>query len=214
MWKVLPKFLLFKAIFFVFFIVVIFTLSINKFDASANGSFAYAIELSSIIILGFLVFVWILAKWLWKPLWTIPKLDNILNHKVCPDLNGEWSGVIISNFPGQGSQSNTKVKMKIEADFLGFSLFLNSEDGYSKSSVVQSEIYKDPKTGIYYLSYIFEAEVHLPKKNDDRLFDGAARLEVIYLEDQQLKLKGTYWTNRAWQRNLNTAGIIELTRNT
>jgi len=206
MWKVLPKFFLFKTIFFGFFIVVTFI--------SIDRSFANAIELSSIIILGFMAFVLVLAKWLWKPLWSIPKLDNILNRKVCPDLNGEWSGVVISNFPGQGSQSHTKVKMKIEADFLGFSLFLNSEDGYSKSSVVQSEIYKDPKTGIYYLSYIFEAEVHLPKQNDDRLFDGAARLEVIHLEDQQLKLKGTYWTNRAWQRNLNTAGIIELTRNT
>ncbi len=101
--------------------------------------------------------------------------------------------------------------MTISADFLGFDIKLISDDNYQRSTVVQSEIYKDPRDNNYYVSYIFESVVDQPLSSDDSKFDGAAKLSVRF-EDDGLKLVGTYWTNRAYQRGLNTAGTIELIR--
>jgi hypothetical protein len=101
------------------------------------------------------------------------------------------------------------VELIIRADLFGVSLALRSLDGYQESQVIQSELYRDPRTGTFYLSYIFEASVPIPQKTDDRVFDGASKLEIIINEENTV-LKGTYWTNRAWQRGLNTAGLISM----
>lgn len=128
-----------------------------------------------------------------------------------PNLNGIWEGTIQSNYLGEDGESTTKaVTLIIDADVFGFNVILNSDDNYQSSKVVQSEIYKDPRTNTFYLSYIFEAEVPIPEETDDRLFEGAAKLEVIMVDNSTL-LKGTYWTNRAWQRK-NTAGVITAKR--
>ena len=66
-------------------------------------------------------------------------------------------------------------------------------------------------TKCFYLSYIFEAHVPAPQATDDRMFEGAAKLEVVFDADDT-ELKGTYWTNRAWQRGLNTAGTMTASR--
>jgi hypothetical protein len=137
-------------------------------------------------------------------------LGNILNIKVCPDLNGKWSGYIVSSFKDDSGKAITKqVEMDIAADFLGFDIKLRSKDNYQRSTVVQSEIYKDTRDGIFYVSYIFESVVDLPKETDDSKFDGAAKLAVRF-DDNEITLIGTYWTNRAWQRGDNTAGTIRL----
>lgn len=205
MWNVLPKFFLVKTIFSTFFLLIVVIIFSNT-----KNDFAEAIQLSSVCTLGFLFFIFTLAKWLWKPLWKIPKIGNILNRNICPDLNGSWTGRIESSFVVNGSRTSKDVIVEIKADFFGFTITLRSADNYSTSKVVQSEIYKDPRTGTFYISYIFQAEVHLPEASDDKCFEGAARLEVIFLEDNKLELQGTYWTNRAWQRNQNTAGMILL----
>lgn len=51
----------------------------------------------------------------------------------------------------------------------------------------------------------------IPKKTDDRSFEGTAKLEII-VDSQDTILKGTYWANRAWQRGQNTAGILTIKR--
>lgn len=207
MWNVLPKFALFKTIFTAFFLFTAIVILSN-----AKNDFTEVIKLSSVCTLGFLLFILALGKWLWKPVWKIPKIGNLVNRHICPDLNGRWSGTIESNFLLNGSRTVKDVTMEIKADFFGFSIVLNAKDNYSNSKVVQSEIYKDPRTGTYYISYIFQAEVPLPQASDDKCFEGAARLEVMYLDNNELTLKGTYWTNRAWQRNQNTAGMILLSK--
>ena len=74
---------------------------------------------------------------------------------------------------------------------------------------MQSEILKDPRDDTFYLSYIYEAVVDQPKATDDSKFDGAARLDVRF-ENGEVQLVGKYWTNRGWQRNMQTAGTISL----
>lgn len=156
--------------------------------------------------------VWVLAKWGWLLFWHIPGLKNILNKKVCPNLNGQWQGKIYSTHKDEsGNQKIKVVNMNIKADFLGFDIFFDSADKYQESSVVQSEIYKDERNGKFSISYIFESIVPHPEPTDDSKFDGAAKL-MISFEKDEIILKGTYWTNRAWQRGLQTAGRIELKR--
>ena len=116
--------------------------------------------------------------------------------------------LVKSNYRDENGEPITKdVLLNIRADLFGFNVSLKSKDGYQESKVVQSEIYKDPRANTFYLSYIFEASVPIPEETDDRMFEGAAKLEVVFT-DEGKELKGTYWTNRAWQRRKNTAGMI------
>ncbi|GAA0786759.1 MULTISPECIES: hypothetical protein [Pseudomonadati] len=217
MWKVLPKFGLFKALAFVFSILLLSTVIIllGDTDFVVTLSINNLIEVSaysgaaSIIFLGI---IWLLAKWGWKAIWHIPKLGDLLDKNVCPNLNGKWSGHVVSSFKDeQGNPIEKQVEMEIKADFIGFDIRLKSLDNYQRSTVVQSEIYKDPRDGNFYVSYIFESIVPKPLSTDDSKFDGAAKLSVCF-EANKISLVGTYWTNRAWQRDNSTAGYITLRR--
>ncbi len=213
MWKVFPKLGLLKLVFFIFsvlFFAAIILFVSPKITGNTIGwvDFDSALKLSTPVTLIFLSIIFILGKWGWLAFWKFPILGGLLNKLVCPDLNGEWQGVVQSNYHDENGKPITKeVLLNIKADLFGFNVSLKSKDGYQESKVVQSEIYKDPRTSIFYLSYIFEAYVPIPEETDDRMFEGAAKLEVVFT-DEGTVLKGTYWTNRAWQRRKNTAGMI------
>lgn len=215
MWKVFPKLGLLKFLFGTFSALFLSAL-ILLFSIKTNGSilswgrFGAAFELAMPVTIAFIVLIFVIGKWGWLLIWKCPGLGSIMNKSVCPNLNGTWKGTIQSNYLGQdGNPVSKAVTLNITADIFGFKVSLNSDDNYQNSKVVQSEIYKDLRTNTFYLSYIFEAEVLIPEETDDRLFEGAAKLEVIMV-DNSTQLRGTYWTNRAWQRRLNTAGMIRL----
>jgi hypothetical protein len=217
MWKVLPRVGLVKAIAFLFatlFLSVIL-IFLGDDNYSLNLSFNNLLEVAAHatgISLIFSFFIWLIAKWGWKGIWFIPKLDNLLNKHVCPNLNGKWVGQITSTFKDENGDSVSKtVEMSISADFIGFDIRLRSLDQYQRSTVVQSEIFKDTRNGNFYISYLFESVIDQPLPTDDSKFDGAAKLAVRF-EENNILLVGTYWTNRAWQRGQNTAGKIELRR--
>lgn len=218
MWKVLPLLGLMKFIFAAFSalllaVLILFIDSTPKPDISLSwDDFGQVFELASFVTICFIVIVFIIGKWVWIVFWRMPWLNNILNKTVCPDLNGTWSGYIESNYlDNEGRRTKKDVELKVKADFFGFSIMLKSLDGYQSSKVVQSAIYRDPRTSTFYISYIYEADVPIPEETDDRYFEGAGKLEVK-LDDGLIMLEGTYWTNRAWQRKKNTAGIIKLKR--
>lgn len=194
MWKLLPISLIIK-----FYIVVLFIVFFT-INSIPEWGLLKVIEISSFLSLGIM---FLLAKWGWKFLWKNKFID--LNQVICPDLNGSWEGNICSNY----SNEEKKVKVKIEVDFLTFKMFLISEDNYSESSVISSQLYKDNRTDIIYLYYMFEGQVPNPEKTDEASFDGAGKLKVKY-ENGSFGLEGTYWTNRAYQNNHNTAGRIDL----
>jgi hypothetical protein len=217
MWKVFPKLGMLKLLFLVFSVLFISSLILFVSPRISNNplgwiDFSSALKLSTPVTFVFLSIVYLVGKWGWLAFWKCPVLGDILDKSVCPNLNGEWRGVVQSNYQGKDETQVSKgVLLHIEANLFGFNVSLKSNDGYQESKVVQSEIYKDSRTNTFYLSYIFEAYVPIPEESDDRMFEGAAKLEVVN-SDAGTELKGTYWTNRAWQRGKNTAGMIMLSR--
>jgi len=219
MWKVFPKFgmlkiilLIFSALFLSSLILLLKPVIVGDSSLSWDN-FGVALGLATPVTMIFIGIIYSIGKWVWIPIWKIPLLKKVLNTTLCPNLNGIWLGEIESNFKdNDGNGIKKEVELEIKADLFGFDISLRSKDDYQSSKVVQSEIYKDPRTGVFYISYIFESNVPIPKELDDRVFDGAAKLEVKF-EDNKIILKGIYWTNRAWQRKQNTAGIITVCKN-
>lgn len=213
MWKVFPKLGLLKAVLFLFS-AIYFGLLLIYFDkpfgvgAVNIDDFKKALSVSTPATLIFMAIIFFVGKVGWLLFWRMPFLGPVLNKNVCPDLNGTWSGVVESNFEGSSLEN---VEMEIKCNLFGFDVNLKSIDEYQRSVVVQSDIYRDPRTYLFYLSYIFQAIVPFPEDTDDRTFEGAAILE-IQIDQYRSTLSGTYWTNRAWQRKRNTAGRIRLSR--
>ena len=218
MWKVLPRLGILKILLLIFlalFLTVLILILSPSDDVNLIpwSEFGTAFELASPVTIIFLTFTYVLGKWGWLVFWKLPLLGGVLNKYICPNLNGVWTGQIESNYLDKNGNNTVKdVELIIKADLFGFNISQYSLDGYQNSKVIQSEITKDSRTGTFYLSYIFESIVPIPEKTDDRAFDGAGRLEVIFNKEKTI-LKGTYWTNRAWQRKQNTAGIITVTQN-
>jgi hypothetical protein len=219
MWQVLPKFGVFKI---TAFILAVITTSFFIWSTEgwlglvsffSDGGPGELLRVITPIVLSFLGVIWFLGAIAWKLVWKLPLFGGLLNQKVCPNLNGVWQGFTESTHKDvNGNRVTTPVEMTINATFFGFRIEFRSLDEYQKSKVVQSEIYKDPRDGSFQVSYIFEAEVEDPKPTDDSKFDGAAKLKVQYFKDKDLELSGVYWTNRAWQRGMQTAGKIRLSR--
>ena len=216
MWKVFPKIGLLKVLFSIFSALfltgLILVVGSNQGAGLTWDDFGSAFRLATPITLIFIGFIYVAGKWGWLILWKAPFLGRIMHTYVCPNLNGKWLGKIHSSYKDIDGNNVTKdVELTIKADIFGFDISLRSSDGYQDSKIIQSELYKDPRTNTFYLSYIFEGSVPIPEESDDRLFEGAAKLEII-VSSEDTVLKGTYWTNRAWQRGKNTAGILTITR--
>ena len=220
MWKVLPKFALLKIGFLIFGIFLTTGLiwvgeglpGVRVFFSGKK--FSELLEITTPVLIVFATTVWLFASFVWKWIWSIPGLSGLLDRKVCPNLNGTWAGYIEAKYTdeqGDPMQIRKEVEMVIEATFLGFDISLRSVDGYQRSSVIQSDIFKDPRNGAFYLSYVFESIVDQPKPMDDSKFDGAGKLHVKFSKNG-IELVGVYWTNRAWQRGMQTAGTISLSR--
>ena len=214
MWEVFPKIGLLKVIFSAFSALLLAGLMLvigpNQGSGIAWDGFASAFKLAAPITLLFIGIVYVIGKWGWMIIWKAPLVGKMMHASVCPDLNGKWFGTATYK-DNEGNSVNKNVKVTIKADIFGFNISLHSSDGYQDSKVIQSKLYKDPRINTFYLSYIFEASVPIPEKTDDRSFEGAAKLEII-VDSQDTILKGTYWTNRAWQRGQNTAGILTVKR--
>ncbi|WP_185233780.1 Cap15 family cyclic dinucleotide receptor domain-containing protein [Teredinibacter franksiae] len=216
MWKVFPKVGLLKVLFSIFsalfLTVLIIVVGGDQGAGLTWGDFGAAFRLATPITLIFIGFIYVVGKWGWLFLWKAPILGRVMHASVCPNLNGKWLGKIQSSYrDADGNNAAKDVELTIKADIFGFDISLRSSDGYQDSKVIQSELYKDPRTNTFYLSYIFEASVPIPDESDDRAFEGAAKLEIIVSAEDTV-LKGTYWTNRAWQRGKNTAGVLTITR--
>ncbi len=216
MWKAFPKIALWKTMFFIYSIFIITALTSLFSEPLESGltwhNFYSSLKTVSKVSIPFLIFIYCLGKWGWLVLWKSPLLGKVVNEALCPNLNGVWAGAIQSNFPMNKGEVLTKdVQLRIKADLFGMKIQLESNDGYQTSKVTHFDIHKDPKTEVFYLTYIYEGYVPIPSELDDRVYQGAATLEIID-PSGDAKLKGTYWTNRAWQRKQNTAGVITLSK--
>jgi len=78
----------------------------------------------------------------------------------------------------------------------------------SHTEVVGAIIRQNPDSKEFELFYVFQGRVDKPEPTDDQFFYGAAVLDVIRDGGRVRELRGHYWTNRGWQRGLNTAGHV------
>jgi len=166
---------------------------------------------------------------IWRLLWLVPYFQ-----RRAPPLDGEWSGVVASNWSvverlkEAAKQSGAPaldvdalatplpdlvevpVTVKIRTTFARIYLELESaDDRYQISTLKAVELRPATDAGDAVLSYVFEGRVLNPKAGDVGCFDGAATLSLRAQSGRGgLAMVGPTWTNRSWNRGLNTAGIL------
>ena len=135
---------------------------------------------------------------------------------VFPDLAGEWVGELRSNWPriaARGSENVGDIELlsrparaTITTTLFTVCMELDTDDRYSNSKTLSSTLSKDPITGKVIVYYVYENTTLDPKAIDLPSHYGAAML-TLRRERDHLVLDGPYWTNRAWNLGLNTAGV-------
>jgi hypothetical protein len=169
---------------------------------------------------------------LWRLLWLFPWFQ-----RKAPPLDGVWTGVVTSNRSIQEvvkeaakqagasavdvdavgidlpALTEVKVTAVLRTSFVGITLELESAgDRYQTSSLKVVEMKPATDGSSASLHYIFEGRVLNPRPGDVSCFDGAASLTIRKDDQGMLYMEGPTWTNRAWTRGLNTAGLIHITR--
>jgi hypothetical protein len=141
-----------------------------------------------------------------------------------PDIDGTWVGEVNSNWPrvrqrlsGEGvfleevPLQKVPVSVHIKARLLTVTMKLESEGSYSRSETLGVQLSRDPVSGSDRLVYVFKNDTRMAKPTDDSSHLGAGSLDVVRV-GKRIELQGSYWTNRAWPKGLNTAGAISLRR--
>jgi hypothetical protein len=141
---------------------------------------------------------------------------------VIPDIDGPWSGKTSSNWPRiqtRGSvDPNTSmelplqdvpVEVRIKARLLNVIVTLVSENRYSESETLCVRMRRDHETGSDQIVYVYKNRTRNPKPTDEQFHMGGGCLDIVR-HRRTIELLGVYWTNRNWQRGINTAGTITL----
>jgi hypothetical protein len=165
------------------------------------------------------------ATWApWRIIWA---LFPALNDKLFPDLNGVWQGTTQSNWPIIAAQAGlvekpnvsatsesalrlqeNKITLTITASFFTFRIRARLH-GTSAQSLSLTESITLDRHGRYELAYIYRQATPIPEATDESSHDGAA---VLHADMDKLELNGVYWTRRRWQEGLNTAGLLNVKR--
>lgn len=148
----------------------------------------------------------------------ICKLPWVKNY--FPPIDGEWQVVIRSNWnvlrqlvgEAKGEALFSKEgKVTITSRLFSVQMKFQSNDKYSKSSTTMVGVRRDPEHGTIELNYCYHNATRNPNVTDSGCHYGAARVEV-HEDSGQVSLEGEYWTNRNWNKGLNTAGLITFER--
>ncbi|MFY1664530.1 hypothetical protein [Pseudomonas sp. Pseu.R1] len=150
-----------------------------------------------------------------------PKLCCLpLIRKFFPPIDGVWQVTIRSNWnmvgqlvgrPADEALFVKQGKITITSRLFSVRMKFQSLDKYSKSSTTVVGIRRDPEHGTIELNYSYVNVTRNPEATDSGHHHGSARVEV-HDEEDGLKLDGDYWTNRNWNKGLNTAGLISFER--
>ena len=152
----------------------------------------------------------IVGKWLWSPIAQIPGFGE----HYYPDISGIWEGYVHSNWinPETGKTLEPiPLKVEIKQNFFSIQMHLISKNRYTESHTVIAWPQSNSELGIHRLWYLFISHVRSPNPDDSSSHEGAAVLNLTKVNDS-IELQGTYWTNRNWWKNKNTAGSINLKR--
>ncbi len=139
-----------------------------------------------------------------------------------PDLDGEWIGLIDSNWAQIQARNDQNAlvqpttpvaaKITIIARLFFIRINLESLNKYSSSKTVVVKISKDDEDKTISLKYVYENTTLMPQATDSARHQGAACLDLKKDDTGVDILEGVYWTNRNWHNALNTAGKITLRR--
>lgn len=161
------------------------------------------------ILLGFLL-IFVIGKTILILIRKLPKEIHLMFYKsIFPDINGTWSGSISSNWEQNATQTNKQVSVAIKHDLFITTMSFISEDGLTSSELVMSKIERDTRLNKFKLYYLFDALTPQHEKTDERSHHGAACLTINF-DKEPPEMNGTYWTDRNWRTNQNTAGEIHL----
>lgn len=143
-----------------------------------------------------------------------------LVRKYFPPIDGEWLVTIRSNWnvvrqlvgqPVGEVLFSKQGKISINSRLFSVRMKFQSDDKYSKSSTTVVGVRRDPEHGSVELNYSYHNVTHNPEVTDSGCHYGSARVEV-HDEKNVITLDGEYWTNRNWNKGLNTAGLIAFER--
>ena len=176
----------------------------------------------------------ILLSPVWRRLW---KLLPSLNQWIFPDLSGEWEFAVESNWSrlvylcdaADGKQAAFDIRtvdesslppllttptMKAVIKQSWLSIDMEVTNPNSNSPIQQSHtVFIEPKRGIgserHSIFYVFRQENKMASITDERSFYGAARLTW---NPEKGILEGIMWTHRSWERGINTAAHVTMTR--
>lgn len=147
--------------------------------------------------------------------------------KLFPPIDGEWQGVLDSNFAliaqrdpelvGTNLASQpTEARLLIRARLLAvtmqlWSRKLNSDGPYLESDTLIVGATREGTDRHLRLTYVFRAQARTYLPTDSELHHGAALLDMEEGGGKQV-LRGTYWTDRNWRAARNTAGTARFER--
>lgn len=147
------------------------------------------------------LFTLVFSRWAWT-MWPVRALGLVQ----VPDLDGEWSGQIISSYDEESSdETGTPVEATIEQSWRRITVEFETEDSRSYSlgaSFITSQ--SDPQLHYHYQS--------VPKPHADdtmQMHRGSTEIRFTNGEDGEDQLEGRYYTGRGRGNH----GRIELTRN-
>jgi hypothetical protein len=101
--------------------------------------------------------------------------------------------------------------MHIEQDFFQLEITFTSNRSRTDSHTISVWPERDPATRRQRLWYMYEARTPGPVPGDSAVYQGAGFIDVRHARSGRV-LEGLYWTNRHWQRNEHTAGLMRLRR--
>ncbi|WP_057429070.1 hypothetical protein [Pseudomonas syringae group genomosp. 3] len=143
-----------------------------------------------------------------------------LIRKFFPPIDGDWQVTIRSNWNQVGQLVGLPVvetlfskqgRVTITSRLFSVRMKFESDDKYSKSSSTVVGVRRDPEHGTIELNYSYHNVTRNPEVTDSGSHYGSARVE-IHDNREGLTLDGEYWTNRNWNKGLNTAGLISFER--
>ncbi|MGY2686116.1 Cap15 family cyclic dinucleotide receptor domain-containing protein [Pseudomonas tolaasii] len=149
-----------------------------------------------------------------------PKLCRLpILRNYFPPIDGCWEAqlesnwVKIRNLMGQDGEPDSE-PMKAEIQIISRLFFVRmnlvSNTRYSTSRTVFVSVSRDKQDSSIQLNYIYENRTPVPESTDCTIHNGAARVQIITdrVNQDEVWMEGTYWTDRKWVEGMNTAGKI------
>ncbi len=171
----------------------------SAFTGTPAGPYAWSSLIATILVSGGAV----AFNRYWRDLWRrFPQL----NRWVFPDLNGVWTGKLVSTWVNPDTKASPPpidTAITIRLSLFGVSVVLKTGESTSISSREFLQAFRE--TGRYRIWYAYQNTPKAQVGHRSGPHDGMAWLEVDF-DDKPNRLEGLYYTSRK------TTGDIDVTR--